>query len=391
MEGWTVKRTVCAILAAIMLAAPACAIDTLSGDDIEIAAPSAVLMEKQSGEVIYEKDAHRRMAPASVTKVMTLLLIAEALENGDIGLDDMVTASARAASFGGSCVFLKEGEQLSVSDMLKCIAVVSANDCAVAMAEYLCGTEQAFVDKMNQRAAQLGLKDTNFKNCTGLFDDPEHYTSAYDIAVMSRELIKHDLIKKYTTIWMDSIRGGAFGLSSTNKLVYYYPGCTGLKTGFTEKAGYCLSATAQRDGVEYIAVIMDGATSASRNEDAKTLLNYAFANYALCPLRQSAALPPVLVELGTADAVQPVYSGPEAVLIPKQGSAKVEYSLDLPESVKAPVKQGDILGSLTVRLDGKELARVPIAASNAVERLTSAGIFLRLAKLMCGVQNRASA
>ena len=266
LEGRIVKKLICALLTLLLLTAPALAVAPLTDGDIAISAPSAVLMEKTSGEVLYEKNAHERLSPASVTKVMTMLLIVEAIENGDISLDDMVTASARAASFGGSCVYLKEGEKLSVSDMLKCIAVVSANDCAVAMAEYLCGTEQAFVDKMNQRAEALGLKDTLFKNCTGLFEDPEHYTSAYDIAVMSRELIRHDLIKQYTTIWMDSIRNGAFGLSSTNKLVYYYDGCTGLKTGFTNTAMYCLSATAERDGVEYIAVIMHEIGRASCRE-----------------------------------------------------------------------------------------------------------------------------
>ncbi|HCQ74136.1 MAG TPA: D-alanyl-D-alanine carboxypeptidase, partial [Clostridiales bacterium] len=248
------KKLICAFLAALILSTPAYAVETITDDAIEIKAPSAILMEKTSGEVIYEKNAHEKRPPASVTKVMTLLLIVEAIERSDISLDDTVIASERAASFGGSCVYLEEGEKMSVDEMLKCITVVSANDCAVAMSEFLCGSEQAFVQRMNERAAELGLKDTHFCNCTGLFEDPEHYTSAYDLAVMSRALIKHDLIKKYSTIWMDSIRNGEFGLSNTNKLVYYYDGCTGLKTGYTEKAMYCLSATAERDGVEYIAV-----------------------------------------------------------------------------------------------------------------------------------------
>ena len=230
------KKLLCAALCIVMLTSPVYAINTLTDDDIDISAPSAILMEKVTGEVIYEKNSHERLPPASVTKVMTMLLIVEAVERGDISLDDTVIASERAASFGGSCVFLEEGEKMSVHEMLKCICVVSANDCAVAMAEHLCGSEQTFVARMNDRARELGLKDTNFKNCTGLFEDDEHYTSAYDIAVMSRELIRHDMIKDYTTIWMDTIRGGEFGLSNTNKLVYYYDGCTGLKTGFTEKA-----------------------------------------------------------------------------------------------------------------------------------------------------------
>ena len=251
--------------------------EPLRDGDLKISAPSAVLMEKETGELLYEKGAHERRPPASVTKVMTLLLIVEDIESGKIALEDVVTASARAASFGGSCVYLEEGERMSVDEMLKCIAVVSANDCAVAMAEHLCGSEEVFVERMNRRAAELGMADTHFTNCTGLFEDPEHYTTAYDIALMSRELVRHELAKHYTTIWMDTIRGGAFGLSNTNKLVYWYNGCTGLKTGYTSQAMYCLAATAERDGVEYIAVIMHGDSIESRNADAKALLNYRAA------------------------------------------------------------------------------------------------------------------
>ena len=226
---------------------------------------------------------------------MTMLLIAEAVDSGEITLEDEVTASAGAASMGGSQVWLEEGEVMTVSDMLKCIAVASANDCAVAMAEYISGSEDAFVERMNARAAELGLEDTHFTNCTGLFDDDEHYTSAYDIAVMSRELMLHDWIKDYTTIWMDSIRDGEFGLSNTNKLVRHYEGCTGLKTGFTSEAMYCLSATAERDGMELIAVIMHSESIESRNRDASSLLNYGFAGFELCSLRPEGALPPVRV------------------------------------------------------------------------------------------------
>lgn len=378
------KRIICFILISAILCVPALAAP-LTDDAISIEAPSAILMEKSGGEVIYEKQAHERRPPASVTKVMTLLLITEAIERGDISLEDTVIASARAASFGGSCVFLEEGEKMSVDEMLKCIAVVSANDCAVAMSEFLCGTEEAFVARMNERAAELGLKDTHFCNCTGLFEDPEHYMSAYDIAVISRELIKHELIKKYTTIWMDTIRNGEFGLSNTNKLVYYYDGCTGLKTGFTNDAMYCLSATAERDGIEFIAVIMHGQTIESRNEDAKTLLNYGFANYRLCPLRLSDVLPPVEVSLGNADTVQPVYEGPENALIAKNGSANIKYDLQLPDRVEAPVSKGDRLGTLTVSLDDKVLSEVPIVAGSSVERAGLSGIILFFLKEFFGV------
>ena len=369
---------------ACLLPTGAMGTQTLRDDDIDITAPSAVLMEKSTGEILYEKDAHRKVFPASVTKVMTMLLIVEDIEAGKISLDDTVTASARAASFGGSCVYLEEGEQMSVSDMLKCIAVVSANDCAVAMAEHLSGTEQVFVERMNKRARELGLENTHFTGCTGLFDDGEHYTTAYDVAVMSRELIKHELIKEYTTIWMDSIRNGEFELSNTNKLVYWYPGCTGLKTGYTSTAMYCLSATAERDGVEYIAVIMHADSINDRNNDAKALLNYAFANYTLCSLRPGEALPAIPVELGAADTVQPEFTGEEFALVPK-GGTEAEYSVKLLEKVHAPVEAGDRLGTLTVTMGGETVAELPICAREEVPRIGFFGILSRLAGSLIGL------
>ena len=314
------RRAACVILALLLLTSPAAAAGAEGGASapaLEVAAPSAILMEKTTGEVLYEKNADERRPPASVTKVMTMLLIAEAVDGGEITLSDEVTASAEAASMGGSQVWLEEGERMTVSDMLKCIAVVSANDCAVAMAEYISGSEAAFVERMNARAAELGLENTHFTNCTGLFDDEEHYTSARDIAVMSRELMLHGWIRDYTTIWMDSIRDGEFGLSNTNKLVRHYEGCTGLKTGFTSEAMYCLSATAEREGMELIAVIMHAESIESRNRDASTLLNYGFAGYELCALRPDGALPPVRVSLGESDSVQPVCEGESALLLEK--------------------------------------------------------------------------
>lgn len=372
------KRILCIFIAAALLSVSADAVSVLTDDDIAVNAPSAILIEKESGETIYEKNSHERLPPASVTKVMTMLLIVEAIDSGSISLDDTVIASGRAASFGGSCVYLEEGEKMSVDEMLKCISVVSANDCAVAMAEFMCGTEQAFVRKMNERAQELGLEDTHFNNCTGLFDDSEHYTSAYDIAVMSRELLTHPLIKNYTTIWMDSIRGGEFGLSNTNKLVYYYEGCTGLKTGYTSLAGYCLSASAERDGIEFIAVIMNGETSASRNEDAKTLLSYGFANYAVCPLRAPSVLPPVSVTLGECDSVQPVYDGEDAALIPKQDLSSLRYEVQLPESVAAPVEAGQQIGTLNIFVGDEVFRSVPLIADSTVLRASLPRIFLRL-------------
>lgn len=379
------KRFICFALVLLLLMGSLSAYAApLKDDDIEIAAPSALLMEKSTGEVLYEKNAHERRFPASVTKVMTMLLIVEDIESGKISLDDTVTASARAASFGGSCVYLETGEQMSVSEMLKCIAVVSANDCAVAMAEHLSGSEQLFVDRMNARAGELGLKDTHFTGCTGLFDDGEHYTSAYDIAVMSRELIKHELIKDYTTIWMDSIRGGEFELSNTNKLVYWYEGCTGLKTGYTSSAMYCLSATAEREGVEYIAVIMHGESIDSRNNDAMTLLNYAFANYSLCSLRPEEELPRLPVELGSEGSVALEYGGNEFALVRKSG-AQPEYTYELPEKLKAPIYRGDVLGRINVTIGGERAAEIPLVAADDVHRIGFFGMLGLLGKSLFAI------
>lgn len=371
-----------ALLLCFLLAAPAAALDAQDPAAPEVAAPSAVLIERETGTVLYAKDETERRPPASVTKVMTLLLIAEAVDSGELALDDMVTASERAASMGGSQIWLEVGEQLSVSDMIKCVAVVSANDCAVALAEHLCGSEAAFVERMNRRAEELGLENTQFTNCTGLFDDTAHYTCALDIAVMSRELLGHEWIKDYTTIWMDSVRDGASELTNTNKLVRYYEGCTGLKTGYTSTAMYCLSASAERDGTEYIAVIMHAESIESRNKDASALLDYGFANFRLCPLTSGEELPEVAVELGTEAYVTPVYDGGGAVLLRTKDAQGLTWSLDLPESVAAPVRAGERLGTLTLSNDSGPVAEVPILAGGTSERLSAPGIFIRLVSLL---------
>ncbi len=371
-----------ALLLCFLLAAPAAALDAQDPAAPEVAAPSAVLIERETGTVLYAKDETERRPPASVTKVMTLLLIAEAVDSGELALDDMVTASERAASMGGSQIWLEVGEQLSVSDMIKCVAVVSANDCAVALAEHLCGSEAAFVERMNRRAEELGLENTQFTNCTGLFDDTAHYTCALDIAVMSRELLGHEWIKDYTTIWMDSVRDGASELTNTNKLVRYYEGCTGLKTGYTSTAMYCLSASAERDGTEYIAVIMHAESIESRNKDASALLDYGFANFRLCPLTSGEELPEVAVELGTEAYVTPVYDGGGAVLLRTKDAQGLSWSLDLPESVAAPVRAGERLGTLTLSNSSGPVAEVPILAGGTSERLSAPGIFIRLVSLL---------
>ena len=371
-----------ALLLCFLLAAPAAALDARDPAAPEVAAPSAVLIERETGTVLYAKDETERRPPASVTKVMTLLLIAEAVDSGELALDDMVTASERAASMGGSQIWLEVGEQLSVSDMIKCVAVVSANDCAVALAEHLCGSEAAFVERMNRRAEELGLENTQFTNCTGLFDDTAHYTCALDIAVMSRELLGHEWIKDYTTIWMDSVRDGASELTNTNKLVRYYEGCTGLKTGYTSTAMYCLSASAERDGTEYIAVIMHAESIESRNKDASALLDYGFANFRLCPLTSGEELPDVAVELGTEASVTPVYDGGGAVLLRTKDAQGLTWSLDLPESVAAPVRAGERLGTLTLSNSSGPVAEVPILSGGTSERLSAPGIFIRLVSLL---------
>ena len=349
--------------------------------DLNVAGKSAVLMDAATGTVLYEKNAHERLAPASVTKVMTMLLIMEAIDSGKIGWDDSVTASETAAAKGGSQVYLKAGETMSVTDMLKSIAVSSANDCACAMAEHIAGSESAFVDLMNKRAKELGMNDTNFVNCTGLDDDPEaknHVTSAYDIAVMSRQLLQnHPQIKKFTTIWMDTIRNGTFGLSNTNKLVRFYQGCTGLKTGFTSGAGYCLSASACRDGLELIAVVMGAESSQDRFGACKQMLDYGFANFALVEPKLTGAQT-VTVKLGTEDAVTVVPAEQTKLLIDKAQRGDVKTEVTLEKEVTAPVSKGQRLGTMTIKSGDQVLAQVPMIAGEAVAKLTWWQIFLQV-------------
>ncbi len=339
-------------------------------DGLDVPAPSAILMEKETGTVLWEKNADERLRPASVTKVMTILLIVEAVDSGALSLDEPITCSAYAAGMGGSQVFLEEGEQMSLREMLKCIVVASANDAAVAVAEHMAGSEQAFAARMNERAQELGMANTHFTNCTGLMDDPEHLTTARDIALMSRELIRHEWIREYTTIWMDTIRNGQFGLSNTNKLVRFYKGATGLKTGYTSSAGHCISATACRDGVEYIAVVLHCASSADRFESAKTLLSYAFGAYTLVTPAPAQVLPAIPVKLGKCGYVQPVPGEGGKLLVRKTDAGSVETAVELDETLQAPVEAGQRVGTMTVTLNGQVLREVPLVAGDSVERLT---------------------
>ena len=345
----------------------------LPGQALQVEGKSALLMDVATGTVLYEAGAHEKLAPASVTKVMTMLLIMEAVDSGKISFGDTVTVSEAAAAKGGSQVYLKVGETMTVSDMLKSIAVSSANDCACAMAEHIAGSEEAFVTMMNNRAKELGMEDTTFVNCTGLDDGANaasHRTSAHDIALMSRELLKnHPDIKKFTTIWMDTIRNGAFGLSNTNKLIRFYPGATGLKTGFTSGAGYCLSASALRDGMELVAVVMGAETSKGRNAACKQLLDYGFANYGLITpdLTETDSVP---VKLGKQTAVAPRLGDSAQLLVEKAKKASVVMETVLEESVTAPISQGQRLGTLTVKAGDQVLAEIPLVAAEGVERLT---------------------
>ena len=360
------------LLFALLLCVP------VRADELTLDAPSALLMEKQTGTVLFAKDEHTPREPASVTKVMTLLLTMEAIDSGALSYDDTVTGSAHAASMGGSQIWLKEGEQMRVEDLIKAVCVVSGNDAAVALGEHLAGSEEAFVARMNERAKELGMNDTHFVNCTGLPAEG-HVTSAYDIALMSRELILHHPdIRRFTTIWMDSLRDGQSMLVNTNKLVRFYPGATGLKTGSTSSAKYCISATAEKDGCELIAVVLGGSTSDKRFADAKALLNYGFASYALVTVVPESPLPAVPVTLGTQKTVQAVLTENNALLLKKSRAGSLTQSLSLPDRVEAPVSAGELLGSLDVfDAEGTLVSSLPLLAGEDVPRVTWRQLFRR--------------
>lgn len=376
---------ICSLLAFPAAAAPAAGGNSASGGSPSAAvtgapaveAEAALLMEKETGTVLFAKNEHEKLEPASVTKIMTLLLIMEALDGGQLSLEDPITTSAQAAGKGGSQIYLKEGEQMTAGDMIKSIVVASANDASTAMAEHLAGSEEAFVAKMNARAAELGMADTHFANCTGLPAEG-HVTSAYDIAVMSRALISHTAIRNYTTIWIDSVRNGAFQLANTNKLIRFYNGATGLKTGSTDSALYCLSATAERDGMELIAVILKAPSSTKRFESAKSMLNFGFANYALVNAYPDEVLPPIQVVLGEKSEIQPVLSGSPRILVPRNQAASLKKTVTLSGDVSAPVEAGQKLGQMTVTSGDTQIASIPIVAPESVAKLTWNKLLLRL-------------
>lgn len=346
-------------------------------DALNLNCKSAVLMEANTGMVLYEQDPDRALPPASVTKVMTLLLVMEAIDSGKIKLDDMVSTSERAASMGGSQIYLKVGEQMSVEDMLKSVVIASANDAACALAEFVSGSEETFVKAMNDRAQELGMKNTTFENTNGLDDTAtNHLTSAMDIAIMSRELIKHRKILEYSSIWMDTVRNGLFGLTNTNRLIRFYRGCTGLKTGSTSKAGFCISATAERDGMSLVCVIMGAETRDIRNAEAQKLLDWGFANYGVYE-----HTPEELEDLkligGKEDSI-PIKYEMFSYVTDKTSASKTEYKIELPEYVSAPVESGERVGEVIFTCDGKEVGRVPITAAKTAERITFLEIWWRM-------------
>lgn len=374
------KKLIGALLAALCLLAllPT----TADAVELPLTSRAALLMEKTTGQILFAQNEHEALEPASVTKIMTLLLTMDAIDSGALSYDDVVTVSANAAGMGGSQVFLAEGEKITVEDLLKSVCVSSGNDAAVALAEKVSGVTELFVEQMNNRAKGLGMDDTHFANCTGL-TAKGHVTSAYDIALMSRELLtRHPDIRRFTTIWTDTIRGGAFGLANTNKLIRFYDGATGLKTGYTASAGYCISATAEREGMELIAVIMKGETADKRNTDAKALLNYGFSTYALVSAAPEEPLPALPVSMGQAEQVS--LTLPEegvTALVEKGKVSALERRVDLPSSLTAPVAAGQTVGTLTL-LDGEtEVLTVPILAAEDVPRRSWSGLFAQLLRM----------
>lgn len=347
--------------------------------DLSLNCKSAILMEAETGEILYEQNADEALPPASVTKVMTLLLIMEAIEAGRIKYTDTVRASANACSMGGSQIYLEENEEMTVEDLIKSVVIASANDAAVALAEYVAGTEEAFVSQMNKRAGELGMTNTCFENTNGLDDTVEkHLTSARDIAIMSRELIKYPKITEYSSIWMDTIRNGEFGLTNTNRLVRFYKGATGLKTGSTSKAGFCISATAKRDGMSLICVIMGAETRDIRNAAAVSLLDYGFASYKLYSYKGQ-RIDGIPVINGTLPYIGAEYGEFKSV-IKKNDTASVTVSIALPEKLEAPVAKGDVIGEVIYKIEDREIGRKDIIAAEASEKSTFTTMLLTFLK-----------
>lgn len=342
-------------------------------------AKSMILIEAATGAVLYEMNADEPLPPASVTKVMTLLLVMEAIDSGKISLSDDVTVSQNAASMGGSQIYLEVGECMTVEEMIKAVIIASANDAALALAEHVCGSEAEFVAKMNERARELGMNNTNFENTNGLDDTTNvHLTSARDIAIMSAELIKHETILKYTTVWQDTLRDGKFTLTNTNRLVRFYKGCNGLKTGSTSKAGFCMSASAKRDGLQLIAVVMGAKTRDIRNSIAKSLLDFGFASYAYYEDKTESG-GDLAVKRGRCDRVKIGYT-PLKTIVEKGSDKNIEIFATLPDHVSAPIKRGDIVGTIEYKMAGNIIETRDIFALEDIAEITFTDVFVKLLK-----------
>lgn len=361
------KRVICFFICVCFMM-QSVAVFAEGNTDLGLNAKSAILMEEATGNILYESNPDERLPIASVTKVMTMLLIMEAVDSGKISLDDMVTVSENAMSYGGSTMFLETGEQLTVNDMLKGIAVASANDGCVAMAEHLAGSESAFVDMMNEKAKELGMENTHFMNTNGL-DEDDHYSSARDVAIMSRELMKHETIFNYTSIWMDTLRGGKFQLANTNKLIRFYDGANGLKTGSTSKALCCLSAAAKRNDMQLIAVVLGAPTSAERFASAKSLLDYGFANYAVnTQITAGDEVQKIAVEKGVDKEVGVVAGDSCSTLVKKGQEDNITKEIKIDETITAPIEAGQKIGTMTISRDGEVIADIDLNALSAVEK-----------------------
>lgn len=369
------KLSLTLVIAIVFTSIPLFCAEVNAVTEETVTAPSAILMESSSGKVLFEKNPHEQRTCASITKVMTMLLVCEAIDSGKLSLDDTITASAHAASMGGSDIWLEEGETMSANDMIKATVVASANDAAVALAEHLCGSEEVFVQKMNEKANQLGMKDTVFKNCNGL-DEDGHITSAYDVAVMSRELMKHEMIFDYTSIWLDNLRDGKTQIVNTNKLLKTYKGITGLKTGTTNDAGCCMSASAKRGDMSLVAVVLGCNSGKERFSDAAALLDYGFANFSVTQLKAPDDLPKTIkVENGMQKNIGIGCDINSSIVLDKNSGSKIVSKINLPESIEAPVASGQKLGTVTYSLNGKAVKNFEITALQHAEQISFASVF----------------
>lgn len=339
------------------------------GDSLSYNAAAVILVERDTGMVLYENNADTPRAIASITKVMTMILVMEAVESGKITLEDKVTASEHAYETGGAQIWLEPGEVMTVDELLRAVAVASANDAAVALAEYVGGSEDEFVASMNRRAAELGMTSTTFKNCNGL-DEPGHISTARDVSLMSREVLRHELVRNYITIWQDELRGGETELTNTNKLLKRFNGITGIKTGTTDDAGVCISAAAERDGMELIAVVLGSPSGAERFDAAETLLSFGFANYELANIGDAVECPQPLVSHGVCDKVEVQYELPQSIVVQKGRAELVSVQADIRDSLPAPVKAGDTVGEIRVYCENELLLSAPVTAAADVEKVS---------------------